>query len=183
MKKCNLNALLEASLMIALSVILSSFKLFRMPFGGAITLGSACPIILLSFRQKTKVGVASGLILGIIRIMLSFHAPPTKDFFSFVSVILLDYLIPYSALGLANVFYEKFKFYKVFLSSLSVCLIRYIFSVLSGIIIWKSLCPAMMNIVVYSFAYNSFYMFPEFIITCVLCSLLCENKYFSAIKK
>lgn len=164
--------------MIALAVVLSNFKLFRMPFGGAVTLGSLSPIIILSFRQKTKIAVVSGFILGIIHILLNFHAPPTKDFFSFLFVVLLDYLIPYSALGLANIFYEKLKFQKVFLASLLVSLTRYICSVLSGVIVWSSLCPNIMNIWVYSFAYNALYMFPEIIIDCTFCSIICKNKYF-----
>ena len=182
-----LNIILEISLTDALSLILSCFTLFKMPFGGAVTLASGCPIIVLSFRRGAKVGFVSGLIYGILQIVLGFHFPPVKKFFSLFLVILLDYLLPYSSLGLANIFYKIINYEskkhkelkydsKAFFSSIIVCSIRYISSVLSGIIVWGSLVPKNFNVCTYSILYNLVYMLPETIITAIMSSLVCRNK-------
>ncbi len=176
MKSYNLNAILEAALMVTLSFVLSSFVLFKMPFGGSVTLGAACPIIILSFRRKARLAFIAGLVYGCIQILLSFHVPPAKDFFSFVLVILLDYLIPYSTLGLANIFNKKHTALNIAFASLIVCMIRCFSSILSGVIIWKSLFPEGINIWTYSILYNLSYMVPETIITSLLCVLLCKAK-------
>lgn len=167
------------SLMITFSFVLSTFILFKMPFGGSVTLGSTCPIIIFSLRHGTKISFLCGLTYGLIKIILSFHAPPVRDFLSFLLVILFDYLVPYSCLSFASIFYKKFKQHKAVFSCILVLTMRYIFSILSGIIIWNSLVPENFNVFWYSFLYNSVYMIPEIVITTALCTLLYNNKNFT----
>lgn len=172
-----LRILTECSFMIILSFVLSNIIIFKMPFGGSITLCSMCPIIMASLRNGTKYGLLTGFTYSLIQIIMSFHIPPIKSIFAFFIVIFLDYIIPYTSLGLANLFYDKINSNKVFFASICASLIRYFSSILSGIIVWKELCPPNISIWKYSVIYNSAYMIPEIIITSLVCSVL--YKYIS----
>lgn len=55
------HALVESAIMIALATVLSYVKVWEMPWGGAITLCSMLPIILVSVKYGTKWGWAPRL--------------------------------------------------------------------------------------------------------------------------
>jgi thiamine transporter len=67
----------EVSIIVALSLVLNFIKIFQMPQGGSITLGSMVPVLLLSFRRGPKVGVFAGVIFGFAQMMLDgwFYSP------------------------------------------------------------------------------------------------------------
>ncbi len=48
------HVLVECALMIAAGTVLAQIKIFEMPFGGAVTLLSMLPFILVSFRHGVK---------------------------------------------------------------------------------------------------------------------------------
>ena len=51
MKKTNIRALTESSIMIALSIVFGFVKLIDMPYGGSVTLASMLPIIIIADRH------------------------------------------------------------------------------------------------------------------------------------
>lgn len=171
--------------MISLSFVLSNLTVFKMPFGGSITLGSMVPLIIISLKHGLKYGVTSSFVYSIIQIFSGFHSPPVKNFYSYILVIALDYILPYTFLGTASFFYNKFRHHKVLCSSIVVTFSRYICSIISGIIIWKDSFPPATSIWKYSIIYNSVYMIPEIIITCTLCTIIYKNKFlkFTIFKK
>ncbi len=142
-----------------------------MPFGGSITLGHTAPLILFSFKNGAKSGFIIGLIYGIFQMLISFHVPPAKSFMAFIVVILLDYLIPYSLVGLAPLYAAAMKNRKISLITGGVIsnILRLLSSTLSGTIIWNEYVDSNANIWVYSLIYNSLYMVPEIIITTIIC--------------
>ncbi len=54
--------LVHGALCIALSFVLSYFKLFSMPLGGSITLASMLPLMVYSNRYGIKYGMMAGLV-------------------------------------------------------------------------------------------------------------------------
>ena len=104
-----LTVLTECSIMIALSTVLSVVKLFEMPYGGSITLASMMPIVILSYRHGTRVGLAAALVESVIQLFLGLN---TFSYFttwqSLVALALLDYLVAFLLFGLSGIFKGKF---------------------------------------------------------------------------
>ena len=96
--------LVECALMIAVGTVLAQIKIFEMPFGGSVTLVSMLPFILVSFRHGVKWGLATGFVNSLLQMLLGFYAPPAGTVAAFVGVVLLDYVLAFTLLGLAVVF-------------------------------------------------------------------------------
>ena len=60
MKKWSTKMLVEAGIMIALSIVLSRIKIYEAPQGGSVTAGSMIPIILFAMRWGVGPGVVAG---------------------------------------------------------------------------------------------------------------------------
>ena len=101
--------LVECALMIAIGTVLSNIKFFTMPNGGSITLLSMLPFVLVSFRHGAKWGLFTGFVNSCLQMMLGFWAPPTPTFIYFLGEVLLDYVLAFMALGLAELFARPFK--------------------------------------------------------------------------
>ena len=56
--------LVRAAILVALAVALSFAKLWKMPLGGSVTLGSMLPIMLLSLALGVKWGLAGSAVFG-----------------------------------------------------------------------------------------------------------------------
>ena len=84
-----------AALSIALSYVLSCFRLFRMPQGGSVTPGSMLPIMLFAAAYGVGPGVVVGVVYGALQYLQG-------GWFLNVWQFLLDYLLAFGALGLAG---------------------------------------------------------------------------------
>ncbi len=170
-KKLTLSAVLTAA---AFVLILVS-KQLPAPWtqGGYITIGSMVPIILVSIIVDTKWGLMSGFVFSLIQMMTDFYLPPVTTFLSFISVILFDYVIAFTVLGLAGVFVKLTgnKKWSIPLSGLIVTGLRYLMHVLSGILVWGAFVDTDC-IPLYALVYNGSYMIPEMIITTVVLALI-----------
>mgnify|MGYP000105063966 CR=1 FL=1 len=133
--------LCEAAVMVALAQILSYLKLMELPNGGSITLFSMVPFILVSFRHGVKWGLFTGFVNSLLQMLLGFYAPPAPGLLPLVGMILLDYVLAFSFLGLACVFAKPFKnkLVGVAVGSAAVCVLRFLCSFLSGVLIWGNL--------------------------------------------
>jgi thiamine transporter len=120
------------------------------PWGGSIS-PAMLPIFIIAYRRGLKVGLFSGLIFGVIQIMLSGYfssaviaAIPENTFFgpkwlNLIMVYLLDYLLPFTLLGLAGIFKNALNNIKPFFYGMILAsFIRYLFHGLSGVLIWGS---------------------------------------------
>lgn len=101
--------MVECALMIALGTILANIKIYELPNGGSITLFSMVPFILVSFRHGVKWGLFTGFVNSLLQMLLGFYAPPAPGLLPLVGMILLDYVLAFSFLGLACVFAKPFK--------------------------------------------------------------------------
>ena len=181
--------LVECALMIALGTVLANIKIFEMPNGGSITLLSMLPFILISFRHGVKWGLFTGFVNSLLQMLLGFYAPPAGTVAAFAGVILLDYVLAFTLLGLAGAIAKPFKsrLLGVAAGTASVCFIRFLCSFLSGALLWGSYQEYYewakgMSVWLYSFLYNGSYMLPELLLTTICAVILCKAapKFFLA---
>ena len=101
-------------------------------------------------------------------------------------MILLDYVLAFTALGLAALFAKPFggpqKPLGAVMGAACVCSIRFVCSFLSGFLIWGSLMTDGIGAVIYSLQYNLSYMLPETVLTVVAAAALvrCAPQLFAA---
>ena len=90
--------------------------------------------------------------------------------------VLLDYVIAFSIVGIANLFVGLFGKHRLVgygVGAVAVCVIRFVCSFLSGVILWGSNAPEGMNVWIYSLVYNASYMLPNAILTGILAVAIC----------
>lgn len=180
--KKHLLALVEGAMMLALAWVLdfvcglAPYNNILFPAGGTITVGML-PIVYYSYRHGIAWGAGAGLVFSGIQMALGFYVPPANTGWAIALCVLLDYVIAFTVLGLADLFAKLIKGHRLVgygVGAVVVCLLRYISSVLSGAILWGSYAPEGMNVWVYTITYNAGYMLPNAILTGVLAVLLCK---------
>ncbi len=169
--------LIECALMVAIGTILAQIKILDMPYGGSVTLFSMLPFVLVSFRHGVKWGLLCGLANSLLQMLIGgLYAPPAGTVIAFVGMILLDYVLAFSVLGLACVFAKPIKqnVVAVAFGTAVVCFLRFICSFLSGTIIWASFSNAVefSDAAIGSLLYNGAYMLPELVLTTIAALLL-----------
>ncbi len=139
----NLKKITTGAVMIALATALSFVTLFKGINGGSVTAGSMVPIIVFSLMYNIKWSALVGVVYAMIQMILGFYAPPTPDFFSFLLVIMLDYIIAFGVLAFAGPIARALSRGKsptmltFGISTAAVVACRFVCHFLSGIIIWK----------------------------------------------
>ena len=158
--------MVEAALLVALAVVLNfvGFKIW--PNGGSITAAAMAPMVILSLRHGWKWGILGAFTFSLLQMLMDgISPPPVQSLFWFAMVILLDYVIAYTVLGLASLFqFGKSKFAPA-IASVCVTMLRYLCHIISGVAIWGVYAPEGTQPIVYSTLYNGSYMIPETIIT------------------
>ncbi len=163
--------LVNVSLMIALSTILHTLRLYHTPQGGSITLGAMLPLILVSFRYGPGVGFLAGFIFGIINLMQDpFIVQPVQ--------VLFDYPLPFMALGLAG-YFPHHKFAGATIAVLG----RFICHFISGVTFFASYAPKGMSPYWYSCVFNATYLIPDLIICLIILKILPIKRILNEIKE
>lgn len=167
--------LVECALMIAAGTVLSNLKLYELPNGGAVTFLSMLPFVLVSFRHGVKWGLFTGFVNSLLQMLLGFYAPPVPSFLYFLGEILLDYVLAFMALGLAELFARPFhnRMVGVAFGTFMAGFLRFLCSFLSGVLIWGNLNEGL-SAWTYSLGYNASYMLPETLLTVVAAVLICK---------
>ena len=146
-----------------------------LPFGGTITV-SMLPIAYYSYRRGIGWGIGVGFIYSLLQMLLGFYVPPANTWWAVVLCVLLDYVIAFSIVGIAGLFSKPFGKNRLLgygVGAVLVCVLRFVCSFISGVILWGSHAPEGMNVWVYSLVYNASYMLPNAILTGILCVALC----------
>lgn len=166
--------LVEGAVMVALATVLSFIRIFKLPWGGSITLLSMLPIVLFSIRR----GVKAGMAVSVAYALLQFSQGIIDGLFGWgltpgmlIACIFLDYIGAFSVLGLAGLFRKKDLPGWIAGISLAIVL-RFVLHFLSGVVIWKSYGElwngfSTDNTYLYSFLYNGCYMLPELVFTLI----------------
>ncbi|MBQ6702360.1 MAG: energy-coupled thiamine transporter ThiT [Clostridia bacterium] len=168
----------ECAIMIAASVMLSMIKIYEAPLGGSVTLFSMVPLMVVSLRHGIGWGLGSSFIFSVIKLWLgagNFAYVPTVR--GIVVVIVLDYLLAYTAIGFAGAF-RKIRFTKsersgllisTYLGVLFACIVRFVSHFVNGAVVWYEITKngewndyvQTVGMWLYSFVYNITYLGPE----------------------
>lgn len=171
MKRKNIVKLTETAIMIALSVVLGMFAVFKLPFDGSVTICSMVPIAIIAYRYGVKWGFLTGVVCGLIQLILNLGislavgTTPTAA----IAIILLDYLLAFGVYGLSGMFKKTIKNQGLSMSLgvLIASVLRYICHIITGVTVWKGFAPEGVSPWVYAITYNATFMLPETIITVV----------------
>lgn len=169
MKNKHLYKICECAVLIALSLALMPIEIPGPAFGGDIDL-VMIPLFILAYRNGALYGVISGAAFGFLKCLIGggigWGLPS----------VLLDYVLAYSAVGMAGLF--KDKSWAIELSTFIGCASRFIIHFISGITLYMITAPTEVagvtfaNPVIYSIVYNALYMLPNTVIAIIIMSLL-----------
>ena len=154
--------LTEAALAVALSFVLGFIVLFKMPFGGSVSL-EMIPLIVLALRQGWRVGVVAGAAYGLLDLVIDPYVVHPLQ-------LLLDYPLAFGALGLAGLFKPTIR--GAVIGATVAVLARFVCHFLSGVIFFASYAPEGWNPYLYSAAYNAAYLVPSLAIAIVVTVVL-----------
>lgn len=148
----------------AMSYMLSLIPIVRYINGGGINMFSMLPLLIVSIVFTREAGLTAGFITGIISMMMG-------GIIIHPAQVILDYILPYMALGLSDIFGKEDK-RKVALGCLLAVLLNVLSHFLSGIIFFGQFAPEGMGAALYSFLYNFSGHGVEGILCIVIMSLL-----------
>lgn len=183
MRNSKITTLAECAVMVALAFALSSAKLYEMPLGGSVTVASMLPIMLLSVKHGSLVGVSAGFVYSLTQALQALAAgnvfPYCETGGTLVICVLFDYLVPFTVLGLAGIFKELRLFGKqeiaFYVGMVSVVLVRFLSHFITGVAIWGQWAPDGMGKYLYSFAYNGSFLGVDFAI-CIIVAVVMLRK-------
>ena len=151
----------ETIVMVALAGALYLIKIFTLPQGGSVTLGSMVPIFLLALRRGPRIGIVGGVAFGLVALVEDVYSGVEVIFYP--AQVILDYPLAFGLLGLAG-FFQKIPILGVGLGIAA----RFCSHFVSGVLFFASYAPAGVSPFIYSAVYNGGYLIPEFVITAAL---------------
>ncbi len=184
--------LVESAIMLAIATMLSFFPKFEGIWanGGSVTICSMLPIIIVSYRHGIKWGLLTGFAFSLLQLVTGGFVTVGVQIGTVILSLLLDYILPYTVIGLGGIFKNRIKNPSVSMAAgtILVLFLRYISHLVSGVVLWKSIeyaqeyfmsdgfgigswaigsfsGDALFN--VYNIVYNGSYMLPELLITTV----------------
>lgn len=200
--------LVTSAMLIAVASVLALVSEFipflQLRFGGTLTLASMLPIILISYMYGLKWGLGSAAVYAVIQIFMGFKTvaalftPDSDSYMALwmaICVVLLDYFLAYTSLGLGGIFARKKGGYlRLVLGGVVAQVICYAFHVLSGFLFygawadWFFTESAAKDLAIsgwimehlsgrglallYSLIYNALYMLPEIVLTAAVAALI-----------
>ncbi|MCC8080373.1 MAG: energy-coupled thiamine transporter ThiT [Oscillospiraceae bacterium] len=171
--------LVEGAVMIAVAYVLSFIKLYQMPLGGSVTL-EMIPLIIMGLRNGVKWGCLTGFVHGLLQMIMGFsNVMYCPTLLSQIGCILMDYLLAYTALGLAGAFAKPFgerRMTGAIVGTVVCGALQFLCSFISGWLVWGSYYESVgisgTALMVYSLTYNGSYMLPNTILAALVVALL-----------
>ena len=198
----------------ALAIVCALIPFLNLPFGGGFTIASMLPIVLVSYMYGVKWGLFVSATYSALQILLDLALGtsssaimalfmPSSDeymgYFAAVAILVIDYIIAYTVLGLGGIFRNKFKSKTAALcvGSVLVLSLRYIAHIISGAIFYGAWAEwffsqegfysvggwILENVsgtalaIIYSIFYNGLYMIPEIVITAIAAVVVSRIPY------
>jgi len=172
----NLRALIESALLVAIGFVLSWITRFipmlTLPQGGSVTPVSMLPILMIGLRHGTKWGICGGILYSCLQMLQQFWPPPSGTAAAYISVVMLDYILAFSVLGLSGLFRGK-RNGMMYAAPLCIFL-RFLCHFVSGVVIW-SVYAGDQAAWLYSLIYNGSYMGAELAVTTIVGIILCKS--------
>ncbi len=179
--------LVFSALMVALSVVLSFFKI-EFLYGGSITIFSMVPLVLVAQMYGVPWGILTGIVYGLIQMVMGLkNFSYVTGIESYAIVASMDYIVAFGMIGFAGITRKiKNRAVAASLGAMIACILRFLCHFISGVTVWKAfswdeapsfisermLQPDMLPYT-YSLFYNGGYMFPELILTVFGSAILC----------
>lgn len=164
--------LTETAIMLALAVALSYVQIFSLPMGGSVTLFSQVPIIIIGYRYGWKWGCLTGIIYGLLEMLLQGlgNFSYVKGIGAYLILILADYVIAFMSLGLGGAMFKKAvknQSVALGLGAFVASALRFICHFISGVTIWGEYADGWKSVWIYSLGYNGSYMAAEAVISII----------------
>ena len=153
--------------MVALATVLSMVKVIEMPYGGSVTLASMLPILVLSYRHGILTGLGGGVAYAAIQQLLGLNSLSyVTGWQSVIAVILLDYILAFTVVGLGGILRRLIKSqpHALAVGAILVSFLRFLCHFIAGCTVWAGLSIPDSAAALYSLGYNATYMLPEMII-------------------
>lgn len=165
MRSKNVQIMVETAVLVGAALLLSGLGLFPAPRGGSVSL-EMLPIFLLAFRRGGSAGVLSGVLLGLLQLVLGgYYVHPVQ--------VILDYPASFMVLGVAGFgALKRMRWAGVAAGSL----LRLVVHVISGVVFFAEYAPEGSSVLGYSLAYNAGYLVPSAVLTYVIILLLERRK-------
>ena len=160
--------LTESAVMLSAAFVLSLIPVVQMPFGGDVTLASMLPVLIIAYRHGTPWGLLVGFAGSLLQLLTGLdNLSYATSAWAAIAIILLDYAIAFTVLGLGGIFRRVARSQSSALVSgaLLCCVLRYVCHVISGCTVWAGVSIPDTQGLLYSLSYNAAYMVPETIIT------------------
>lgn len=162
--------LTETAVMIALATLLSYITIFKAPMGGSITAFSQVPIVIIGYRYGLKWGAGTGVVHGILQLLLQGlgNFAYVKGIVAYLILIFADYVVAFACLGIGGALFRKVvknQTLALALGGAFASLFRFVCHFISGVTIWGEYADGWKSVWAYSFSYNGYYMLFEGIIT------------------
>lgn len=157
MRDEKLRVLVEGALMVAVAFALSFVKVYHLPQGGSVTLGSMVPVLLFAARRGSGAGIMAGAVYGILQAII-------EPVFVHPAQAILDYPLAFGLLGLAGVFGAD-----ILKGALLGVFGRFLSHFISGVIFFAQYAKG--NVYAYSAIYQASYLVPELIISVLVLRL------------
>ena len=186
-----------------LAVVCAYIPFLNLPFGGGFTIASMLPIVIVAYMYGTPWGLFTAGCYAVIQIIMSLtqgaggtvmalFMPASDDFMGYgaaVTIIIVDYILAYTVLGLGGLFRDKIKnkTVAIVVGVIFALSLRYILHIISGYIFYGAWAEWFFSqdgfyaiggfilnnfsgkalSFVYSAFYNGLYMIPEIVITAI----------------
>ena len=158
--------LVTCAVALALAYVTSYIKIFKLPFGGSVTLFSMLFIVLIGYWYGIKVGILTGLVYGIFQFL---QEPYVLSFFQ----VCCDYILAFGAMGLSGLFANSRK-HGLLKAYIIAILARGAFHALGGYLYWMDYMPDNFPkslTALYPIIYNYSYILLEGVLTIVVISI------------
>ena len=188
MKSKKVRVLVECAILVALATALSLVRIFKMPLGGEVTLASMLPICVISVRHGLKYGLFSSFVYSLFELLIGITLDGLLGWgltpWMLIGCILFDYVIAFTAIGLAGIF-RKHGEGGAYLGITLALFVRFLSHLVSGYVIFKNLeqwelfgAVFQNSPLLYAVCYNGLFMLPELVITVVVVLILMRIPYF-----
>ena len=145
--------------------------------GGGVSICAMLPLTFFSYRHGLKWGVFTAFVFSVLQLLLGMdNVQYATSALMALGIILFDYIVAYTVIGLAGMFKGKFgkPALEIVVGTVVVMILRFLCHFLTGWVIWDALWPNEFGLAapIYSLYYNGSYMLVEAIITSIAGALL-----------
>lgn len=183
MNSKKIRTLVEGAVMVALAFVLSCVKVYKMPWGGSVTLVSMLPIVVFSIRNGVAKGFGCSFVYALTQLVQGIAADGLLGWgltpVMLIACIFFDYIFAFTILGISGMFRDKGIGGWTF-GTLIAILLRFASHVLSGVVVfhsagklWEGFDTS--NSWLYSIVYNGAYMLPELIVTIIAAVIIFKS--------